>query len=386
MVYRITLTGTRRQIEPDGSSETEEPWGTSIIYKCLPENLQRRQTFKSDELFCNEVAFYIKIWPAFLNFQSQWPIHNPFKSIPKCYLAQNDCVVLKDLKKDGFVMADRRQSLNLEQCYLVLKHLSHFHALSLAMKGQDLEGFYDLLKDADSVKEVYFVEENAEYYKNYYREVIKLALTMVEEELSGSEGKEVYLEKLKQFCQEERFFRTMVELVTPKEPLAVICHGDCWTNNFLFKYVDGDIADMYLLDFQLVRYSSPATDLVYVLYLCLERSLRADHLTSLLEYYCDELHRRVTQMSDGDSLNSLLNKDVMRELVMEEWDRGGQFALGVSLDMLPIMTCDSNEAPNVYQPETVPDSSVGHPVNTSNVACRRRLTELLVELVDRGVV
>lgn len=153
MVYRISLTGVRRYEEPDGSSESEEPWECSIIYKCLPESILRREAFKSDELFCNEVAFYNKIWPALLSFQKQWNVHNPFKSIPKCYLAQNDCVVLKDLKREGYVMPDRRQGLSVEQCYFVLKHLSQFHALSLAMKCHNPEGFYELLNIKDGISE-----------------------------------------------------------------------------------------------------------------------------------------------------------------------------------------------------------------------------------------
>ncbi|XP_075984377.1 uncharacterized protein LOC142982016 [Anticarsia gemmatalis] len=388
MVYRITLTGTRRRDDPESSTETEEPWECTIIYKCLPESLQRRETFKSEELFCNEVAFYTKIWPAFLDFQNQWNIHNQFKSIPKCYLAQNDCVVLKDLKRDGFVMADRRQGLGLEQCYLVLKQLSHFHALSLAMKAHNPDGFYELLNDKDGVNEVFFLEENTEYYKNYYREATRNAIAMVEQELSGSEDKEVYLEKFRRFCSEERFFHTMVELVTPQEPLAVICHGDCWTNNFLFKYVDGDIADMYLLDFQLVRYASPAIDLVFILYLCMERELRAENLASLLEYYTDELHRRLLQLSEDDSVfTTSLNRDALHELLKEDFKRCGEFALGIALDMFPIMTCDSDEAPNVYQPEdSAPQGSGVQPVQTSSAECRRRMTELLIELVDNDII
>jgi len=37
----------------------------------------------------------------------------------------------------------------------------------------------------------------------------------------------------------------MVGLVSPKESLAVLCHGDCWTNNFLFQYAqDGSISEV----------------------------------------------------------------------------------------------------------------------------------------------
>lgn len=100
MVYRVTLKGTRKITEADGSYDSETPWEGSIIYKCLPESTLRREAFKSDELFCNEVGFYTKIWPALKNFQMKWldQVKEPFKSIPKCYLAQNDLVILKDLK------------------------------------------------------------------------------------------------------------------------------------------------------------------------------------------------------------------------------------------------------------------------------------------------
>ncbi|CAB3224739.1 unnamed protein product [Arctia plantaginis] len=388
MVYRISLTGVRRHASSDGSREVEEPWETTVIYKCLPESLKRREAFKSEELFCNEVAFYTKIWPAFMNFQNLWKIPHPFQSIPKCYLAHNECVVLKDLKREGFVMADRRQGLGLEQSYLVLKQLSHFHALSLAMKYHDPEGFYELINNKDGIKEVFYIEENTEYFKNYYREAISNALSMVEEELSESPDKEVYLDKFRRFCSEERFFHTMVELCTPKEPLAVICHGDCWTNNFLFKYVNGDLADMYLLDFQIARYASPAIDLVFILYLCMERELCAEHVNSLLEFYTDELHGRVLQMSDEDSIfTTTLNRDALHKLVMEEWRRCGEFALGTALDAFPVFTCDSDEAPNVYEAEDdAPQGSAMQPVHTSNAECRRRMTQLLMALVDNGII
>ncbi|XP_049885671.1 uncharacterized protein LOC126380345 [Pectinophora gossypiella] len=391
MVYRITLKGIRKHVEPDGSSEKDEPWEGSVIYKCLPESILRREAFKSDELFCNEVAFYNKIWPALFNFQAQWEsVKTPFKAIPKCYLAQNDLVILKDLKQLGFTMPDRKQGLSIEQCYFVLKQLSQFHALSLAMKCDNPEGFYELLNIQDGISEVFFVAENQEYYRSYYREAGRNAIAMVEKELEGCEDKELYVGKLRNFCEEESFFQTMVELVTPKEPLAVITHGDCWTNNLLFRYVDGEIAEMFIVDFQLVRYASPALDLVYLIYLCLDRQQRTDHLTSLLEYYTDELHRRVVEMSEDDSIfNTTLNRDALYELLQEEFKRSSRFGLGIALDMYPIMTCDSAEAPNLYQEKEVgsaPSHDSVKPVWTANAECRKKMTDLVQELVEAGVL
>lgn len=88
---------------------------------------------------------------------------------------------------------------------------------------------------------VFFLPENEEYYRNYYKEAIRNAIAMVEEELKESSDRDKYLEPFRRFCSEETFFQSMVDMVAPREPLAVICHGDCWTNNFLFKVENGQI-------------------------------------------------------------------------------------------------------------------------------------------------
>lgn len=61
--------------------------------------------------------------------------------------------------------------------------------------------------------------------------------------------KSTYVEKLEKFVGNDMFFTNMVELVNRETPLAILCHGDCWTNNFLYKY-DGsnDILETCLVD------------------------------------------------------------------------------------------------------------------------------------------
>lgn len=132
-----------------------------------------------------------------------------------------------------------------------------------------------------------------------------------------------YLNKFRKFVNHESFFGYMVGLVSPKESLAVLCHGDCWTNNFLFQYTqDGSISevrrdyikesykckkitrDWFLLifkvsmvDFQLARYGSPALDLVSLLYCCTSVELRKQYLPELLEEYYDSIVNVLTQTS-----------------------------------------------------------------------------------------
>lgn len=66
---------------------------------------------------------------------------------------------------------------------------------------------------------------------------------------------------------------------------------------------EGTNSQMYIVDFQLARYASPASDLAFLIYLCLDKEQRAEHLDALLGYYTDQLHERLTEMSEGDVLD-----------------------------------------------------------------------------------
>lgn len=74
---------------------------------------------------------------------------------------------------------------------------------------------------------------------------------------------------------------------------------------------------MCIVDFQLVRYASPTLDLAYLVYLCLTREQREEHLPSLLKYYSDELHCRLLEMSSENSeFNSSLDVDALHGMLV----------------------------------------------------------------------
>lgn len=93
-----------------------------------------------------------------------------------------------------------------------------------------------------------FDNENEEWYRGYYRVAARNALAMVREALQSEEDRIKYLTKFDEFVGDGTFFNKMISLVSPIEPLAVFCHGDCWTNNILFKYsADGNIEEVLIL-------------------------------------------------------------------------------------------------------------------------------------------
>lgn len=64
------------------------------------------------------------------------------------------------------------------------------------------------------------------------------------------------------------------------------------------------------------------------------------------------------------------------------------FGLGVALDMIPIITCDSAQAPDMYAKDTISQdeepTKEPYPVMTTSDLCRQMITDLVKELVDNG--
>ncbi|XP_069678921.1 uncharacterized protein [Periplaneta americana] len=377
MLYRVRVQG----VDQNG-----EPWKRSLIYKCLPDNPARRQAFKSEVLFRNEVAFYTQALPVLLEFQASCAVTTPFRAVPRCYLAHDTELVLEDLCARGFVMTDRKAGLDSAHCRATMRELALLHALSLAMKLCRPREFASSV--ADSVQEALFMPENEDWYRGYYRAATRNAFTMVRETL-GDDTR--YLDKFRDFVDNSTFFSRMVSLVEPREPLAVLCHGDCWTNNILFKYSEhGEILEVCLVDFQLARYGSPALDIVNLLYCCTSREMRLKHMSGLLSDYHSTLVRALKELTEGtaDIESDILNPDCLWKMIQEDIHRCGQYGLGLALDMIPISVCDSDQAPDLY----VASDSTKHleagtnntlPVNTSSELCQRKMAELVQELVDK---
>lgn len=87
------------------------------------------------------------------------------------------------------------------------------------------------------IQEALFRTENEEWYRQYYQVAAKNAIRMVSDGLPThmEQKRDEIMGKLRAFLNEDVFFRTMSELAAARGPLTVFCHGDCWTNNILFK-------------------------------------------------------------------------------------------------------------------------------------------------------
>ncbi|XP_046834812.1 uncharacterized protein LOC124431225 [Vespa crabro] len=380
MLYRVRAKG-KKQLK---SGEWDN-WERAIIYKVLPQSKERREAFKSELLFRNEVAFYTYVWPA-LN-QMQLNGKKVFNGIVKVYAARADLIAMEDLRERGFKMADRRKGLKFEHLKLVLKALAGFHALSLTLRETRPEEFLKLSNpnDGKGIQEVLFRIENEDWYRQYYKTAANNAIRMVSDGLPAcmEHRREEIMEKLNAFLNDNVFFRTMSELAAAQGPLTVFCHGDCWINNILFRdQQDSETEDIYLVDFQLSRVGSLALDLANLLYCCTSGEVRKTYMTQLLQHYHFHL------MSSLHILNPEQppkNASIIWELLNKEMRRCGRFGVGLALDILPISTCASDEAPDLYERAEAgkEERNTRAPPRPPppGAECARLMTDLVLELI-----
>uniref|UniRef100_A0A182N6Q7 CHK domain-containing protein n=1 Tax=Anopheles dirus TaxID=7168 RepID=A0A182N6Q7_9DIPT len=407
-LFRIALKG---HTQPEGSSKKLK-WEKSVICKRLPDCKIKREAFKSEALFRNEVVFYNTIMPEYIDFQRRQmtPATGPgshglkddqtghgeadqslpkapdaehgsvvFQAVPQCYLARDDLLVLEDLRVRSFTMPDRQAGLGTEQLEAVLVELARFHAASLAYKQCHPAKFREL---TSALEEGIFSQANAEWYRKYYDVLTRNAVQMVRQTVPE---KKEHLAKLEAFLG--NCFGHLVELVNRESELSVICHGDCWTNNVLFRYEDdGAIAETCLVDFQLIRYGSLALDLAYLIYCCTDGTLRKANLEHWLQTYHRQLVRSLRLLLADQFEQVFGTEKRLWELINEEFRVCSRFGLGTAMDMLPISTCSSEEAPDLYASGTETAATPPELNVPPNELCRQKMTELVLELIDGGML
>lgn len=94
-------------------------YSTSLIIKRQILDAKRRELFRCDSAFENEIAAYCHLIPVLKKFSND---NLPY---PNCLFAGSDgtgeIIAMEDLSQDGYQMANRINGLDFEHCSLVLK-------------------------------------------------------------------------------------------------------------------------------------------------------------------------------------------------------------------------------------------------------------------------
>lgn len=176
-------------------------------------------------MYSREISAYSNVLPLLFELQHQLPIKNKF-IYPKYYGCikekMKEVIVLEDLKEDGFVIYNRLSSLDQNHLELVIKALARFHATSFALKKIDISLFEKLTTLVSRTME-YGKHSNLLLRASYKKILGTIMKKEYEIELENSLGD--IIDKLKNYLN-----------IANTEPFNVICHGDCWIGNMMFKY------------------------------------------------------------------------------------------------------------------------------------------------------
>ncbi|KAJ6638157.1 hypothetical protein Bhyg_10890 [Pseudolycoriella hygida] len=336
VVYRVKATKNDRNDSKDGKSGN-----LSVIVKLPPQNAARREQFFVGPCFVREIWIYDELLPLFQQFQKGKGIDTTvdgFFEFAKCYRTvgteMDEALFFEDLKTSGFEMHNRLEDISIEHVQLVMQGLGKFHALSFALRDQQPEKF-DSFK---SLTEIFMNRQDDQNFTTYMKTLTERARAtlspdthagLIEKFTSLFEGKELSV---------------MLDLLNGSlsEPYAVVCHGDCWNNNLLFKYdSNGKPNGIRFLDWQIARYASPACDISHYLFCCTTKKLRDQHYESLLKIYYKSFSDLLNRLgSDAEKLFSF-------EALLNEMKKNGRYGILIAMVLLPLITSVADDIPDL---------------------------------------
>ena len=142
---------------------------------------------------------------------------------------------MKDLKAEDFKMADSTRGLDMKHCLLVMKQIGRYHGASAVLQQKTPEDF------------LYFHESL--YGSNVFEtseDFFKTAVTNLAQEVAKwPEYRERFSEKLLNLA-DNAYTKFFDSLTRCEEEFNVLCHGDLWFNNIMFRYSQetGEVTDI----------------------------------------------------------------------------------------------------------------------------------------------
>lgn len=191
-------------------------------------------------VFKKEVALYTTVFPEMLNDCDK-------RCIPECFLGvENDVIVLEDMVHSGYTMADKYIPFDFEHCVILMRTLAKFHAKSFVFERQYNKTLHD--EFSHCMHETLWPRAD-DKAKTMFDVAVKSTVSMIDLLPGLSDHQRGrFKERLVKLCADH------TDKLSPSaKHKNVLCHGDLWANNILFKYADARPVECCLIDFQLAR-------------------------------------------------------------------------------------------------------------------------------------
>ncbi|XP_011882266.1 PREDICTED: uncharacterized protein LOC105569983 [Vollenhovia emeryi] len=286
VLIRTKVVGTRG----DGS-----PYAKTFMTKTIVRDSKISTLVDLSDLFRMEAHAYTIVLPVLRSFG------------PQCIYADKDTIIMEDLAEKGYVNCERRNYMDLDHTIYALKKLAKLHASSLAIKINDPRQFDTLNMHIEEI----IYKNNSE--TSVMRACTDMCVKSILQYLDMVKTQTPELQTIKQHIAiyVDKTYDAMRRLfVAPKQKYDTICHGDPWVNNLLFLHDDdGRIIDLKMVDYQIIRYTSLSTDILYFIYSSVQSSLIERSFESLIKIYHNEFLSELQR--------SRVDEKILTELGME---------------------------------------------------------------------
>lgn len=257
----VTVTGRLATAAAAGGAKSTaaDEAEVRVTIKLKPFVEQLRAIVKSDRQFYNEIYAYQHVVPF---LQEHLPDDARGPTLPTFVFGRNDSggnwhedmIVLQDPWRadDGGYSSARcdrdRPFLDYEHLALAIGALGRFHGMSYTAKQKNPVAFRKLV---GHLREIQWDEDGWLVKGNGLKSLGMRGARPLMDQDQYRDG------KLKGFLSMIREADRNLKLaMTPKEPFAVICHGDYCKPNILFKYDEhGHPRDAMITELTAVRYA-----------------------------------------------------------------------------------------------------------------------------------
>lgn len=227
-----------------------------------------------------------------------------------CFGRKNDIVVFEDITAKGYTMVEQANSgiFDDQHIKLALKALAKFHTTSFAYEETNQNKKVTDLFSVEIFEPIFSTPDSLGF--KYLVASFKGLSTLIDERPQDEAIKEEFKEKLIKLRNDISF-----KLNNPNKSRNILCHGDLWANNFMFKYNNGVPVDCKLVDFQLLKYCSPAFDVLFLIFMTTDRKVRQYHFHDFIYYYYNCLQEQLSQLNLD--INTIWSKKQFKEAIDE---------------------------------------------------------------------